>query len=94
MTLIQGQEERGKQKKEKDYNSRERKSRNSKDGKINRKKRKLVKVIEKRGWSIQDIIGDDEGKFMLTGVKKSTVINYVIRDKEIRKKKKENESRG
>lgn len=71
-----------------EYRSGARKSRNSKDRKINKEGRKLVEMIEERGWSIfnGNITGDEEGKFTFTGGKGCTVIDYVIGDEEVRGK--------
>lgn len=64
-----------------------RRSGNSKDMKMNKGK-KLVKMIEEKGWSIfnGNIVGDEEGEFTFTGGKGCTVIDYVIGDEKVRVK--------
>lgn len=53
--------------------------RNSRDEKVNREGRKLVKFIEKRGWSIFNgtIEEDMEGEFTFTEGRECTVIDYI-----------------
>lgn len=60
------------------------KGRNSKDDKINRHGKKLVELIEDKGWSIfnGNVSGNKEGKYTFAGGKGFTVIDYVIRDQE------------
>jgi len=62
------------------------KRRRSKDGKINRDGRKLVELVEEKGWSIfnGNMRGDEEGEFTFTGGKGYTVIDYVIGDEDVR----------
>lgn len=71
-----------------EYRSGARKSRNSKDRKMNKEGKKLVEMIEERGWSIfnGNITRDEEGEFTFTGGKGCTVIDYVIGDEEVRGK--------
>lgn len=56
---------------EDEHRSEARKSRNSKDRKMNKERKKLVEMIEERGWSIfnGNITGDEEGEFTFTGGK-------------------------
>lgn len=62
------------------------KGRNSKDDKINRDEKKLVELIEDKGWSIfnGNVSGNEEGEYIFTGGKGYTVIDYVIGDQEVR----------
>jgi len=62
------------------------KGRRSKDEKINRDGRKLVELVEEKGWSIfnGNMRGDEEGEFTFTEGKGYTVIDYVIGDEDVR----------
>lgn len=66
------------------------KGRKSKDKKLDKEGRKLVELVEERGWEIFNgsIEGDREGEFTYTGGKGSTVIDYIIGDRETREKVK------
>lgn len=68
-----------------------REGRRSKDGKLDKEGRILVKFIEERGWEIfnGNIRGDEEGDCMYTGALGSTVVDYVLEDKEVKKSVKE-----
>lgn len=63
---------------------REKKNRKSKDKKMNREEKKLIEFIQGKGWVILNgnTKGDEEGKFMHTGGKGETVIDYILGDKE------------
>jgi len=80
--------EGGARRREENYRSGDWKSRRSKDGKINKEGRKLVEMIEERGWSIWNgnIAGDEEGEFTFMGDMGSTVIDYVIGDEETKER--------
>lgn len=62
--------------------------RQSKDGKINSMGIKLIKFIEETGCSIfnGNTRGNEEGEYTFTGGKRCSVIDYVIEDKEMKKK--------
>jgi len=62
--------------------------RRSKDKKINKEGRKLLEVIEERGWMILNgnVKGDEEGEFTFTGGKSETIIDYVIGDKRVKER--------
>lgn len=49
---------------------------------MNKEGKKLVEMIEERGWSIfnGNITGDEKGEFTFTGGKGCTVIDSVIGD--------------
>lgn len=80
--------EGGRIKEGEEYRSGDRKSRKSKDGKMNKEGKKLIEVIEEKGWSIfnGNISGDEEGEYTFTGGKGCTVIDYVMGDEEVRGK--------
>lgn len=46
----------------------------------------MVEFIEKRGWCIYNRVvrGDKEGEYTFTGGKGNTVIDYIIKDIEVR----------
>jgi len=69
------------------------KSRKSKDKKLNKEGRELVNFIQGRGWMIfnGNIKGDEEGEFTYTGGKGETVIDYVIRERELKEEIKKME---
>lgn len=47
---------------------------------MNRKRREMVRFLEKRGWGILNgsTKEDEEGEYTYTGRKKNTIIDYVI----------------
>lgn len=54
---------------------------------INKDGRRLIQVIEERGWQIfnENIKGDEKGECTYTGGRGETVIDYVIGDREVNK---------
>ncbi|XP_032690078.1 uncharacterized protein LOC116853231 [Odontomachus brunneus] len=62
------------------------KGRKSKDKVVNKEGRKLIQVIEERGWQILNgnIRGDEVGDWTYTGGRGQTVIDYVLGDREVR----------
>lgn len=68
-------------------NKKEAKGRSSEDKVINKNRRKLIQVIEERGWQIfnGNIKWDEKGEWTYAGGRGETVIDYVIGDKEVRK---------
>lgn len=64
------------------------KSRNFKDKKVNREGRRLREALEESGWSILNgnVRGDEEGEYMYTGSRGNTVIDYIIRNEEVRER--------
>lgn len=62
------------------------KGRKSKDEKVNREGRKLVELIEEKGWSIfnGNMSGDKKGEFTFTGGKGCTVIDYLIGNEDVK----------
>lgn len=69
-----------------DREKKENKKRNSKDKILNKKERRLVEFLEKKGLSImnRDMERDEEREYTFTGGRGNTVIDYVIRGEEVR----------
>lgn len=55
---------------------------------MNKDSKVLVRFLEERGWGILNgcMDGDEEGEYTFTGGKGNTVIDYVIKDKEVRER--------
>lgn len=70
------------------WNEKEEGGRRSKDRRVNKERRRLMEFIEEKGWKIfnGNIEGDEEGEFIFTGGKGTTVIDYVLRSKVTKEK--------
>lgn len=66
----------------------EERKRNSKVGKINGEGKLLVHFIEERGWIIfnGNVRGNGEGEYTFSRRKVRTVIDYILRNREVRDK--------
>lgn len=62
--------------------------RKSKNKKMNREKKALVKFLEERGWGILNELVREykERKYMFTGKRGNTMIDYVMGDAEVRER--------
>lgn len=68
-------------------NKKEAKGRSSEDKVINKNRRRLIQVIEEKGWQIfnGNIKWDEKEEWTYTGGRGETVIDHVIGDREVRK---------
>lgn len=66
----------------------ERKRRRSKDEKVNREGRRLVEFMEEIKWAIfnGNIIEDKEEECTFTGGRGKTIIDYIMGDREVKKR--------